>query len=234
MIRNQFIFMIFLDELLEWLTRSDICPATHVHLNPDDVRRPGRIICNMISALERYCPNKSEGCVWKGANDRVTEHTRDCKFKSREALIKDIQDKESQNAILKAKIINYEKKIVDLEQAKLELEEKVDIIQRKLNVYEAFLSENDDSEGNNEMSIGINDDGANLDDVQIESNHLYRYVKQSPLSSSISSNKDKTNSPHSKCIENDVNHLRRLRGLETLNPAGAGASTTQTQTYSRK
>ena len=59
------------DELLEWLTRSDICPVTKERLNPSDIKSPGRIIVNMLGNLQRYCPNKEHGCEWRGENSLV-------------------------------------------------------------------------------------------------------------------------------------------------------------------
>ena len=59
------------DELLEWLTRSDVCPVTKERLNPSDIKSPGRIIVNMLGNLQRYCPNKEHGCEWRGENSSV-------------------------------------------------------------------------------------------------------------------------------------------------------------------
>lgn len=41
------------DELLEWMIQSDVCPVTKNKLNPDDIRKPGRIITNLLGELER-------------------------------------------------------------------------------------------------------------------------------------------------------------------------------------
>jgi len=41
------------DELLEWMIQSDACPVTKNKLNPDDIRKPGRIITNLLGELER-------------------------------------------------------------------------------------------------------------------------------------------------------------------------------------
>ena len=46
------------DELLEWMTRSQFCPVTNSKLEPDSIKRPGRVILNMLAELDRYCPHR--------------------------------------------------------------------------------------------------------------------------------------------------------------------------------
>lgn len=53
------------DELLEWMSRFDInqslCPITKNVLDPTMIRKPSRIIINMLNELEMYCSNKCNG-----------------------------------------------------------------------------------------------------------------------------------------------------------------------------
>lgn len=66
------------DELLEWMISSDVCPVTKTNLNPDDIKKPGRIITNLLGELERYCPNRSAGCEWQGKNYSIEAHVQFC------------------------------------------------------------------------------------------------------------------------------------------------------------
>lgn len=54
------------DELLTWMTTSDLCPVTKMKLDPLTITRAGRVIQNMLGELKRYCMNKEHGCQWTG------------------------------------------------------------------------------------------------------------------------------------------------------------------------
>lgn len=85
------------DELLEWMAVSTVCPVTNSQLNPEDIRKPGRIIANMLGELEMFCPNKEHGCKWVGQNEHLNRHLDDCKYQN------DSEPKEEDPKITKIK-----------------------------------------------------------------------------------------------------------------------------------
>jgi hypothetical protein len=185
------------DELLEWMTRSDLCPITHEKLDPDTVTKPGRIICNMIGALERYCPNRAIGCTWKGPNERVKEHKKTCQWKSREVLLRENEEKDTLISLLRGKVAYSEKKITQLENDKCDLEYTIQALQKKLNVYEAFFEDADHIADNNNL----------FDSDRIESMNT-SMEEDSQINSNINAN-------------GDFKQLRRLRELDSLYPSVA-------------
>lgn len=128
------------DELLEWLSRSSLCPATNTQLDPDSIRRPSRIIVNMLAELQRYCPNRAEGCAWVGENEHTAAHVAGCTFRPRSLLMQDLSLAEERISKLKAKLAKAEKKIELLTQINVELASTNAIHERKLRVYNAFLA----------------------------------------------------------------------------------------------
>jgi hypothetical protein len=129
------------DELLEWMLQSDMCPVTNEPLDPNSIRKPGRIITNMLSALERYCPNKANGCTWHGQSDRLGGHLKECESNSKAGLLKQIEQKDTLIALLRGKISVSEERIVDLEEQNSILKDRVATLQKKVKVYDAFFNE---------------------------------------------------------------------------------------------
>ena len=129
------------DELLEWMTNSDICPVTNEPLDPDSIRKPGRIIKNMLAALERYCPNRGHGCTWQGTSDRVDEHLKECRCTSRTDLLIEIQQKDTLIELLRGKLSARDERIFDLVEQNSMLKERVAILQKQVQVYDAFFKE---------------------------------------------------------------------------------------------
>lgn len=141
------------DELLEWLSRSSLCPATNTQLNPDSIRRPSRIIVNMLAELQRYCPNRAEGCVWVGENEHTAAHVAGCTFRPRSLLMQDLSLAEERISKLKAKLAKAEKKIELLTQTNVQLASTNAIHERELRVYNAFLA-NDEAEPPLQIFLG--------------------------------------------------------------------------------
>ena len=46
--------------LLDWMQRSPTCPSTQVALNPEDIKKPSRLVMNILAELVRYCDHKTE------------------------------------------------------------------------------------------------------------------------------------------------------------------------------
>lgn len=128
------------DELLEWLSRSTLCPATNTPLDPDAIGRPSRIIVNMLAELQRYCPNRAEGCTWKGENEHTAAHVVACTFRPRALVVQDLTLAEEKISKLRDKLVKAEKKIEMLTHINVELASTNAINERKLRVYNAFLS----------------------------------------------------------------------------------------------
>lgn len=130
------------DELLEWMTRSQMCPVTNTKLDPDTIKKPGRIIVNMLAELEMYCPNRIHGCQWIGSSDQVTIHKKKCSSRSKEELLLEIQNKDSIIAKLKQKLSTSLETIVELQEKNTSLldnYQQLEIINRRLKVYDAFF-----------------------------------------------------------------------------------------------
>ena len=132
------------DELLEWMSRSSLCPATNTPLAPDSIRRPSRIILNMLAELQRYCPNRGEGCTWVGDNEHCSSHTQSCSFRPRLQLAADLDAAQAKISRLREKLSKAEKKIEILTAANADLAHVNAINERKLRVYSAFLEAKDD------------------------------------------------------------------------------------------
>jgi hypothetical protein len=127
------------DELLEWMLRSELCPLTHEPLDPSTITKPGRIITNMLAALERYCPNKDLGCSWQGACDRLPSHLTSCEWQNPTLLLKKLTEKDVLITLLQERLTQTQGKITALESLNDELEEENQLLRRKLKVYDAFF-----------------------------------------------------------------------------------------------
>lgn len=153
------------EELLEWMTTSDVCPITKENLNPGDIRKPGRIISNLLGELVRYCPNKEHGCEWTGENDNIKSHLKSCRFKSREQLLNELETKDEVINKLKKKNQKLSDRMNSYEQSQSYLKLEIQTLKRKLKVYDAFIREADGSINDSEIvykerneSISINAD----------------------------------------------------------------------------
>jgi hypothetical protein len=151
------------NELLDWFVQKgdQICPMTNVKLDAAKITKPGRIIMNMLNELERYCPNKREGCSWTGENCQVSRHLKACQFKPRTELIADIQQKSTTIKLLTSRVAVLEEKIQILEGEKKQLNLSVGSLQRTLRVYEAFFKERDENlpDGAKECELEEDDSG---------------------------------------------------------------------------
>jgi hypothetical protein len=127
------------DELLEWMLRSELCPITHEPLDPNTITKPGRIITNMLAALERYCPSKEMGCTWQGPCDRLPSHLSSCEWQNPQILIKKLEEKDVLITLLQERILQTQGKITQLESLNEDLLEENELLRRKVKVYDAFF-----------------------------------------------------------------------------------------------
>ncbi len=150
------------DELIEWMSRHDIplCPVTHEELKPDDIRKPSRIIINMLAELERYCPNKENGCEWIGSNEQVNTHIKTCNKRSIIELINDINIKDNKITQLRQRLIHKDKHIHTLEIKNNDLMNELVIVNKKLKVYDAFFEDTKQKIGSSSSIISGSNGGS--------------------------------------------------------------------------
>ena len=136
------------DELLEWMSRSNepTCPVTGSKLDPDAIRKPSRIIVNMLGELERYCPNRDEGCKWTGESEHLGNHIKDCTFRRREDMLKEIKRKEEKIDYYRGKAEALAKQVKKERQRNEDLLSELQMSKRKLKVYDAFFDESSTKE----------------------------------------------------------------------------------------
>jgi hypothetical protein len=139
------------NELLEWMTRSNLCPVSHTELKPDSIRKPGRIILNMLAELEMFCPYKANGCCWVGQNEHLQHHKKKCEHRSSLELITELSCKDNEITNLKEILFKSEKKCQQLFEQNSELQVKLKICESKLRVYDAFMESRSDSKKDEEL-----------------------------------------------------------------------------------
>ena len=130
------------DELIEWMSRHDVplCPVTHSELRPDDIRKPSRIILNMLAELERYCPNRANGCEWKGLNEQVELHAASCDHRPVPELREELKAKDNKVKQLRARCHKHEAALKELRAGHEDLAQQLAQANRKLKVYDAFFA----------------------------------------------------------------------------------------------
>lgn len=135
------------DELIEWMARSTrpLCPVTNEVLEPDKIRKPSRIILNMLGELQRYCPNKEEGCDWVGNNEHLGTHLESCTKRDRVEMQKEIKKKDEKIKSLRRKCESLEKQLNESLAGNQDMREQLMIYKRKLRVYDAFFAEESDN-----------------------------------------------------------------------------------------
>ena len=127
------------DELLEWMTRSDLCPITKTKLDPSQIRKPGRIVLNMLAELEMYCKNRPHGCTWTGSREHLLKHQEECTCRSKEDLLQEIKEKDEKMVELVEKVDFLTIKNMELVEENLNLKEKIEEYQHRIRVFHALL-----------------------------------------------------------------------------------------------
>lgn len=134
------------DELLEWMSRSTMCPVTNTPLDADSIRKPSRIILNMLAELERFCPNKGQGCDWIGENEHLASHISCCPKRPREQLLREIREKDEKIKSLRSRLAQSEKKCTEFMESNDELSIRIAACECKLKVYDAFFKQSETSD----------------------------------------------------------------------------------------
>lgn len=47
----------------------------------------------MLAELERYCPNRTEGCAWTGQSEQVESHYKVCVNRKKSDLLEELNGK---------------------------------------------------------------------------------------------------------------------------------------------
>jgi hypothetical protein len=175
------------DELLEWMLRSELCPITHEPLDPNGITKPGRIITNMLAALERYCPSKEMGCEWQGPSDRLASHLSSCEWQNPQRLIKKLEEKDVLITLLQERISQTQGKISQLESLNEYLTEENELLRRKVKVYDAFFEKGTQSNPTDLDSSSQQKDSKQVSDL----NRLSRLRQLETLKSSSEDRKEK-------------------------------------------
>lgn len=132
------------DELLEWMERSDMCPVTNTKLDPSQIRKPSRVIVNILGALQIKCSNHSEGCTWIGKLEGISEHIKSCIFRPREQLCEMLEKKSIELEVVKKKYSALKVHCRDLEEENACLIAANETLQRQVKVYDAFIKNKQD------------------------------------------------------------------------------------------
>jgi hypothetical protein len=126
------------DELLEWMLSSNCCPVSKQMLVPEEIKKPGRVIINMLAELEVRCENHENGCIWTGQNCQYENHVNFCLFKSVDALRKELLASREEGRVLKKQLHELAGRNERLECQNKDLILRVDECTRKLRIYEAL------------------------------------------------------------------------------------------------
>lgn len=202
------------EELLEWMTISNLCPITKVQLIPQDIKKPSRIILNMLAELEVFCPNKVNGCRWSGFNENMDNHIAACDCKPAEDLKKDLADRDKKIQDLLSRLDKLELKCADLEEENKILKEVITENNRKLRVYSA-LADTRRSEADSNLSSEHGD--------QLDNNYYSDAIRLMRLKSLNSINKSRkwTQSPQLYILENQLLHFHRFNTFNFLYQRGS-------------
>ena len=113
---------------------------TQLDLDATTIKKPSRLVLNILGDLRRYCGNK--GCTWQGTCDLFTAHSKTCSMRSREVLLSDLQVLEAENTSLAKKYEQVSTRLNKLQLANKEMSHELSMSTAKLRVYDAFFSTN--------------------------------------------------------------------------------------------
>lgn len=134
------------DELLEWMERSDICPLSNTKLNPAEIKKPSRIIMNILGGLIMKCSNRSEGCAWTGRYEFLQDHLKCCAHRPRAQLCELLELKSAELDDVKKKYSELKARCRYLEDDNAMLKSSNEALQRQIKVYDAFVKSGEENE----------------------------------------------------------------------------------------
>lgn len=229
------------DELLEWMSRSSLCPITKTELDPLSIRKPGRIILNMLGELEMYCKNRPHGCTWTGSREHLGKHLETCECQSKEQIRGELEERDNKIKDLEHQVEELTSRNDELMHENAILTEKIEEYQRRIRVFHALLPQYTTNASNN-SGHGDRSMGADDHDVRSFAESLSMLLMDEDealdLDSSVISHgedgKESSNSYYysgdykeelhnnSRSVHDsrkeisDAERLRRLRGLSSL------------------
>lgn len=127
------------DELLEWMERSEMCPVTNTKLDPSHIKKPSRIILNILGGLTMKCSNLAEGCPWTGKYDSLPSHLKLCSFRPRVELCQMLEKKSNELDEVKRKYAELKVRYRVLEDDNATLKAANETLLRQVKVYDAFV-----------------------------------------------------------------------------------------------
>lgn len=157
----------------------------------------------MLASLERYCPNREEGCEWTGKSDQVKGHYKICTMKKpKGSIAREIEEKDILIALLKGKISASNQKCAQIEEENERLKDENEKLLKKIQVYDAFFNHNN---------------GKNAPDVEgrayaLSSSHQSRAGEEEAdekVGKSLSVPRNRSNNSSS-----DASNLAKLRNYE--------------------
>lgn len=222
------------EELLEWMTRSNLCPITKTALDPSQIRKPSRIILNMLAELQIYCNYRGKGCKWIGTEEHLQSHLdHECIFHQNFLLQETVEFQNSKLLESNEVVTRLEMKIHQLQQENAWLKTVVEDYQERLRLFHALLPDSSHSERNKHVVIAESDEDPDNSFCNGPAVQRKDYIRGSPsyhadfktpdFSSAGSSPSRSTGhrgsgSASAKQVS-DVERLQRLQGLRSLTSA---------------
>lgn len=195
------------DELLEWMTRSNICPVSKQVLDPEKITKPSRIITNMLAELEIFCPNKSEGCPWSGPHERLDNHVSSCEYRPRTLLFAELKVMMDRNKELEVTNSQLEARNELLNEENVFLKGLVEDYQHRLRVFHALLPTE-----SRPLNAFEGDDNSVFLETPLDESICEGDDLKGDDAGNISFSSDRSND----FISSDVERLRKLRALRSL------------------
>jgi hypothetical protein len=169
------------DELLEWMTRSNLCPVTKSVLDPASIRKPSRIILNMLAELQVYCSNKCEGCTWTGPQESLPTHMLECTFRPRSELQEEIASRDAKIEELEVKVHDLLQRNDELMEENIVMKATVEEYEQRLRIYKALIS--NDPAAEEEYFEGDTDESYIEEPESKQLTDLDRYKRLQPIKS---------------------------------------------------
>lgn len=129
--------------LLSWLQRrekgKESCPVCVELIDAERVKRPSRIILNLLGELERFCCHREEGCDWTGTQEAFPHHVQGCRHVPRTALVAKIERRDARIAQLSTKLTKREAELARTQERLEIMALENHALRQQLRVFEDLL-----------------------------------------------------------------------------------------------
>jgi hypothetical protein len=129
-----------------------MCPVTNTKLDPSQIRKPSRIILNILGGLMIKCTNRAEGCLWTGKYESIDTHVKTCAFRPREQLCEMLDKKTNELEGVKRKYAELKVRCKLLQEENMALNSANESLQRQVKVYDAFVKNHHDEYDEEEVA----------------------------------------------------------------------------------